>query len=453
MESMDTANTSEPKNSSKLRKMVLGLVLLGIITIACLGAIIYATLDQIKNNFEAISQAEPILANKPVSNQIAIVDNDGNLQLVSPEGTPITKITTDGRGYQFPTWSPDGQYLAFIGPDENDNTVLYTTSTIEASPKIIFQDPNAAPFYLYWAPDSHLITFLTQERTGLAMRQADTKAGNSRILAEGSPFYWVWSPASDKLLMHVGGSRALSDKAHLSLLANESNAEQVQLDLAPGQFQAPVWSPDGQYFYYIATNENEHEAIYRTDANTLEQAIVTNLGGFSYMVLSPTGKQIAYLQIGHTQPPFGEAYLVDTNGKNHRRITNDLIGSMFWSPDGKKLALLTVVRQEDGSTAKAGGLAARLPQEILFRWLIYHVETEKLEPLISFTPTPDFIQIIPFFDQYHLSLTFWSPDSRYLVVSKKETERSGGTIWVVDTTGEETPRQVGEGTLAVWSWQ
>ena len=106
-----------------------------------------------------------------------------------------------------------------------------------------------------------------------------------------------------------------------------------------------------------------------------------------------------------------------------------------------------------GSTAKAGGLAAPLPQEILFRWLIYNVESEELEILTTFNPTREFLETVPYFDQYHRSLTFWSPDSRYFVLTKAKENRLEGTVWVYDVTGQAEARQVGEGTLAVWSWQ
>ncbi len=453
MESLQTTDAVTNKKSAKLKKLILGLALLGLVSLACLGTVVYVSLDQIRNNIGVAAQAVSILADKPVYNQIAIVANDRNVQLVSPDGQQVSQITGDGKGYRFPTWAPDGRYLAFIGPDEENNTALYVTPTSRNAPTVLFNKPDSAPFYLYWSPDSHLITFLTQEKSGMAMRQVDAEAGTSRVLAKGAPFYWVWSPLSDKLLMHVGGSRAFSDKAHLSILENQEEAERIELDLAPGRFQAPHWSADGHYFFYIATDDQGKEAIYRTDANTLEQKRVTRLTGFTFMVLAPDGQHIAYLQIERTRPPFGTAYIVDTDGKNRRRLTDNPIGSMYWSPDGKKLALLTVARQESGPTAKTGGLAAPLPQEILFRWLIYHVETEELEPLISFNPTPDFIQTVPYFDQYHLSLTFWSPDSRYLVVTKRKPGENKGTVWVVDTTGQEEPRQVGEGTLAVWSWQ
>jgi hypothetical protein len=100
-----------------------------------------------------------------------------------------------------------------------------------------------------------------------------------------------------------------------------------------------------------------------------------------------------------------------------------------------------------------GGQAAPLPQELTLRWWIYEVAADKLDPLISFTPTGEFLQTVPYFDQYHLSLTFWSPDSRYLVLTKSNASGPGGTVWVVDTSGEKEPQQVGEGTIAVWSWQ
>jgi Tol biopolymer transport system component len=317
----------------------------------------------------------------------------------------------------------------------------------------LFNDPASAPFYLYWSPDSQSITFLTQERSGLAMRLANAKASTNRLMAEGNPFYWVWSPAGDKLLMHVGGARAYSKNAHLSILENRAEADRVELNLAPGRFQAPDWSSDGTHFFYIAEDERGHESIYKTNAETLEQTAVTELVGYTFMVLSPDDKHVAYLQIEEDDhPPFGTAYIVDADGNNRRRLTDNLVGSIYWSPDGKRLALLTLALPGDEPTAKAAGLAAPLPQKIIFRWLIYDVETEEVEILTSFTPTRDFLQTVPYFDQYHRSLTFWSPDSRYFVTTKQKSGPADGTVWVYEVTGKEEPRQIGEGTLAVWSW-
>ena len=446
------------KQSGSLLKWIVGLALAILLTVVCAGATGYFAFTQIRSQIDADDLAEltgPLFAGDPILNQIAYIGNDRNVWLVTPDGQERSSLTDDGRGYRFPTWAPDSRRVAFIGPDNKNNPVLYISSAAESTPTVLFDNPDAAPFYLYWAPDSQSITFLTQEVRGLSMRKASVNnPKNQQILEEGAPFYWVWSPSGERLLMHVGGSRDLSDEAHISLLDNRDGAERVELKLAPGGFQAPVWSSDGQSFFYTAIAEDDVTALFKTTVDTLEQTVVKNLDGFAYLVLSPDDRRLAYLQIERgNRPPFGTAYLVDTDGKNHQKLTDRLVGSMYWSPDGRKLAILTFAQSDDGSTAKVGGLAAPLSQDLALRWWIYDVVSEELEPLISFTPTADFLQTVPYFDQYHLSLTFWSPDSRYFVVTKEQPNSSGGAVWVVDTTGEEAPQQIGEGTIAVWSWR
>jgi Tol biopolymer transport system component len=197
------------------------------------------------------------------------------------------------------------------------------------------------------------------------------------------------------------------------------------------------------------------ESIYKTNADTLEQQPLTRVSGVSFMTLSPDDQHLAYLHIERNDGvPFGSAYIINTDGTQLRLLTDRFVGSMYWSPDGSKLAVLTAdIDKKTRPTAKIGGLASPLRRQVVFRWWIYDVDTKKFEPLISFNPTSDFIQTIPFFDQYHLSLTFWSPDSRYFVVTKRGDKGPDGTVWVVDTTGQEEPQQIGEGRLAVWSWQ
>ncbi len=456
MESSDITDAVSAKKSRRWIAIILALVGLSLATLVCLGGGGYFIFKWTGSNVETVTQMVSKLTEQPVLNHIAFIGNDENVWLVSADGQEPRQITSDGKGYRFPTWSSDGRRLAFIGSNEQDDVVLYVSPTIKSAPTVLFDKADSLPFYLYWSPDSNTITFLTQERSGLALRQVDaTSPSTDRLLDQGAPFYWVWSPNSEKLLMHVGGSRALSDEAHLSLLDNHPGAKRVQLNLAPGGFQAPDWSSDGDYFFYIAADDEGSEAIYKTNARSLEQIELVKLKNSAFLVLSPNSQHLAYLQLdGNGHPPFGTAYLIDTEGKNRRKLLDSPVGSMYWSPDSSKLALLTLTRRDDGSTAKAGGLAAPLPQEVFLRWLIYDVETEALEVLATFVPTLAFLQTVPYFDQYHLSLTFWSPDSHYFVYTNEEDEDSGaGTVWVADTTGQEEPRQVGEGTLAVWSWR
>ncbi len=438
-----------------MKKLLLALLVIGTLGCVCLAGAIGLWLVRRSVDGGVVTEG------RPLSNRIVFVGNDGNVWLVSPDDGELQSLTSDARGYRFPTWAPDGRRLAFVGPDNEGNPALYVSENnvsenTRSAPRILFNSRGSAPFYLYWSPDSRSVTFLTQESSSMAMRLADVESpGDHRIMAEGAPFYWVWSPEGDQLLMHVGGARAFSEDAHLSFLESREGADRVKLKFAPGQFQAPVWSTSGEYVLYIGSDGAGEEAIYRTDMATSRQTMVSSLNGPAFMVLSPDDGHLAYLEVQNTGrlPALGTATIVDTEGTVKRQVLNDWVAAMYWSPNGKKLALLTPVQGDEGPTARAHGLAALSAQRSGYRWWIYDVETELLELLASFAPTLEFNQTVPFFDQYHLSLTFWSPDSRYFVFTKSNVDTGLGTVWILDTTGREAPRQVGEGTFAAWSWK
>ncbi|MCB0192041.1 MAG: PD40 domain-containing protein [Anaerolineae bacterium] len=453
---MKVAEPLPPQNTIS-KAWIIGLTAAGLVTLTVIIAAAFLAYTYLFSQRTDASLTVPVFGGEPTLNHIAFTGNDNNVWLVSPSGQNLRRLTEDGRGYRFPTWSPDGTRLAFLGRDEANDTVLYVSPTTQAAPTIVYQAELSSPFYLYWAPNSEAVTFLTQEPNSMSMRLADVRQPeNSRLLEKGAPFYWAWSPEGDRLLMHVGGSRDASAEAHLSFLNNRQDAHRIELDLAPGGFQAPMWSSDGQTIFYVG-DDGEEEAIYKTDVATLAQSKVMNVEGFAFMTLASDDNHIAYLQFETgTRPPFGRAYLIDPSSTNRQQITDNLVASMYWSPDGQKLALLSISRANEGSSAeipRIEGKALPLRQEIHLRWWIYDVATGEMNPLTSFMPTNAFLQIIPYFDQYHHSLTFWSPDSRYFVVVKREDETDAGQIWVYDTTEEESPRQVGEGRLAVWSWR
>ena len=76
------------------------------------------------------------------------------------------------------------------------------------------------------------------------------------------------------------------------------------------------------------------------------------------------------------------------------------------------------------------------------------LDTGKARHLTTFTPTGSFLNLLPFFDQYHRSMTLWSPDSRKMVIAANDKQGPG--IYVIDTqTGTST--RIASGDLASWS--
>ena len=371
--------------SGRLVRLLLGLWVVGLLVMLC-GAASAA--------FWLTARAIVQFADNGASfhaNQIAVVGNDGNVWLLSQRQGDVQQVTGDRRGYRFPTWSPDGEKLAFIGFDSQDRPALYVATGARRRPTVVYNDPSSAPFYIYWAPNGRSISFLTQEASSLSMRLADVENPQAgRVLAAGNPFYWVWSPDGDWLFMHVGGARPSASESHLSFLENRAGANRVKLNLEPGNFQAPLWSADGRHAFYTAADEEAREAIFRIDVETDEQTFIADLGGPAYLTLSPDDSRIAYLELKSRGrfPAVGTAYVVDTSGGEPRTLVEDWVAAMYWSPDGTKIALLTPVPDDDGSTARAYGRAAQVPLWNRYRWWIYDVRADTLTLLTSFVPTP-----------------------------------------------------------------
>ncbi|HXQ37896.1 MAG TPA: hypothetical protein VN843_28070, partial [Anaerolineales bacterium] len=70
----------------------------------------------------------------------------------------------------------------------------------------------------------------------------------------------------------------------------------------------------------------------------------------------------------------------------------------------------------------------------------------------KYQPTEQFANILPYFDQYHQSVTIWSPDNNNLVLSFVNNNGGSG-IAIVAASGQLEPRLLAEGFLAFWSWK
>jgi hypothetical protein len=82
---------------------------------------------------------------------------------------------------------------------------------------------------------------------------------------------------------------------------------------------------------------------------------------------------------------------------------------------------------------------------------VLDVATGESRELFTYVPTEQFLNIIPYFDQYHQSVTIWSPDNNNLVLSFLDGEGNPG-IAIVAASGQLEPRLLTSGYIAFWSW-
>jgi Tol biopolymer transport system component len=396
------------------------------------------------------------------SGLIAYMGADGNIYVSDQAGGKQKQLTDDATDplnppaefstYQLPTWSLDGNQLAFMGlrgtSDETTGRIL--VADIEADTlNEIFSSKTEFPFYLLWSPDAANVSFLTTAASGqaLVLQRAPVAGGESTIIDTGSPYYWSWAPDGRILITHSGGAESSTTPEHLAFIRLQGEEIiETGLELTPTSFQAPAWSPDGSLIVLTRSEGDKKEIILTDDTGQY----IKTLGEFTLNTAfgwSSDSKKVAYIDGVQAMNAgvIGVLNVVDTETDENIAIGENVI-AFFWSPDGKRIAyFVPFVPSEEGSGQQSSG-------QFFLQLNMLDVETRESKELFTYQPTQQFAGILPYFDQYQQSNTIWSPDNNNLVLSFLDSEGNPG-IAIAAASGQLEPRLLADGYLAFWSWK
>jgi len=403
------------------------------------------------------------------SGLIAYVGTDGNIYTVNQGGGDQRAVTDDAhlpeggggeaRYYQFPTWSPDGERLAFVGVSSSDGSVetasLYTVARDGTELVEAFASDKEVPVYLYWSPEGKHLSFLSaaEARAALALQIVPARRGEARILDAGEPYYWAWAPDGQSMLVHVGGAARFQPKARLAFLSLNGEVVEEGLSLRPTLFHAPAWSPDGQRTLMAVETDDGNRALLVADRRGVMDKVLTTFDGSIAFGWSPDGERVAYITgDGGSQGTLGPLTVLDPDKPFEARVTEDTQAiAFFWSPDSRKIAYF--VPSLFSPTPEPGQTEPSEEDQVLLLSLhTLDVKRGESQLLTTFRPTDEFFGILPYFDQYQHSATIWSPDSRNLVLSTY-SRQGDPALWIVTASGKLEPRHLTEGLMAAWSWE
>jgi TolB protein len=395
---------------------------------------------------------EPVPTIDPTDavNRIVYVDADGQTATISPDGSEQRQISDTAVRFQFPAWSPTGEYVAALG----GRSLIRLADSAEAEAVELYNSRSQNPFYFYWSPDGSRLTFLANHPSGIGLHLVPANAETaSRLLATGSPFYWDWQADSDQILIHTG---LAGENARLALLDVDSGNIGPNV-AAPGNFQAPDISRNGRYWAYAERDENGNSWLVVADGETgaVQQQRHAGLVALGW---SPTAPQVAFISTGEDRMDFtGPLRLMDAASGETTLLSRDMVAAFFWSPNGRYLATISLDQGFEGDTVEGNGRrvlgktnAQRHP-EINMNLTLIEVATGEKYKLMTFHPTVIFItQFLPYFDQYALSHRIWSPDSTAVVLPMISEGKNQITVIPIDGSPS---RSLAEGDMPSWSQQ
>lgn len=237
-----------------------------------------------------------------------IAYSGGEIRVMNPDGSRVTRLTFTPEGEGDPAWSPDGMRIAFqrARADSNGNLAFWSIWTMNAYGNdmqvLVDEDTFDEVGGPAWSPDGTKIAF-------------------SGSLDGDSDIY----------VINVNGAGLVN--------LTSGNGGQNAIDAGP------TWSPDGTKIAFTSDRESSPEWLTNDIyvMNAANGGNVTNLtqtidtAHEYYPKWSPDGTKIAYSR--EWFPNRADIFVMNADGGNQTRLTFtnavDYLGG--WSPDGAKI--------------------------------------------------------------------------------------------------------------------
>jgi hypothetical protein len=244
-------------------------------------------------------------------------------------GGPATQVigTEDDR---YPTWSPDGQTIAFAANDGGENNIYLADST-GANVRALIA-PMGDSVQPNWSPDGMQIAFASKAEGpyNIWIVNADGTGLHRFTDSTSDKHSPAWSPDG----AHIAFSSLRRGRAQV-VLKSTDGTDLRQLTYGAGNHRSPAWSPDGSSIAF-SSDRSGNDDIRALDLVSGSVRRITSSGANDRSpAWSPDGSSIAF--VSDRSGPF-HVYTKPVAGGPIAQITTR--GEQLtptWSPDGSLL--------------------------------------------------------------------------------------------------------------------
>ena len=200
-----------------------------------------------------------------------------------------------------------------------------------------------------WSPDGQKIAFSSYRNGGnIQIFVMDSDGQNPiRLTNEANDKNPAWSPDGKKIAFDGYGEKGLPGAVWtIQIYVMDSDGKnRERLTNGPAHNLNPSWSPDSQRIAFESTRHVATE-IYVMNANgTKQERLTDNRVVDEDPSWSPDGQRIAFssslvFRGFDAREGDNEIYVMDSDGNNRRMLTDNVVDDVHpsWSPDGQLIA-------------------------------------------------------------------------------------------------------------------
>lgn len=289
-----------------------------------------------------VTGAPPTQASYPGDEGRITLGCSTSLVSMNPDGSD-RRTLIDGEA-QMHAWSPGGTRIAFLrgGPD---GLALWTANADGTNERVVKRiDPRAHASFPTWSPDGRFIAMVVfdgdEGRQRIDILDLDSGTVSVAVSRDPNsrwrPEWTVWSPAGNELAFML-----TLDTLRSGLRAVEPDGENMRVLTSPPEDNydtAPEWSPDaGSFLFGRHSFGALPDSIYVVSAAGGEPVRLTDdtqeaLRG----AYSPTGGRIAYLAHPPRTSPDPDPlslWMMGASGEGKELIAHEIgCGEIDWQP-------------------------------------------------------------------------------------------------------------------------